>query len=141
MQSFWDSFFYVTNRITPARALTRFCGWIADCQWPPLKNFLIRSFIKYKRRKRNGTFDYNRFYQMKSRYGILENEYNELLIKQNNLCCICKQPNKKLCVDHNHDNKKIRGLLCRDCNSGLGMFKDNREYLLEAIKYLLKGVQ
>jgi hypothetical protein len=95
----------------------------------------------YKRRKRNGTSDYNRFYQMKSRYGILENEYNELLIKQNNLCCICKQPNKKLCVDHNHDNKKIRGLLCRDCNSGLGMFKDNREYLLEAIKYLLKGAQ
>ncbi|NBV29687.1 phosphatidylserine decarboxylase [bacterium] len=47
MPSFWDTFFYLTNRLTPARSLTRFCGRIADCEWAPLKNFLIQSFIKY----------------------------------------------------------------------------------------------
>ena len=39
-------------------------------------------------------------------------------------------------MDHCHKTKKIRGLLCHTCNSGLGMFKDNIEYLKNAIKYL-----
>jgi Recombination endonuclease VII len=92
----------------------------------------------YKRRVKNGTARYNRAYQIKSRYGILESDYNNMLIKQNKLCCICRQE-KELCIDHDHKTGKIRGLLCRHCNSGLGLFKDDKGLLLEAIKYLLKG--
>ncbi len=90
----------------------------------------------YLRRKNNGTSCYNRLYQLKSRYGILEQEYNSLLFEQDHCCKICKKKDKKLCVDHDHKTGNIRGLLCRDCNSGLGMFKDNTEIMLQAIKYL-----
>jgi hypothetical protein len=63
-------------------------------------------------------------------------------IAQNNLCAICKQSHpsnkKRLSVDHDHDTNMPRGLLCSNCNAGLGMFKDN-SYLLElAAIYLRK---
>ena len=70
-------------------------------------------------------------------------EYEELLKKQNNCCAICgitaEEVNKKLVVDHNHETLKVRGLLCRSCNSGLGFFKDNQIHLAMAIEYLLNN--
>ena len=46
MKNFWDNFFYWVNRAAPARFITWLCGWIAECRWSPLKNFLIKNFIK-----------------------------------------------------------------------------------------------
>lgn len=45
---------------------------------------------------------------------------------------------KMACVDHDHKTGKIRGLLCADCNKGLGNFKDNIISLRNAIEYLEK---
>ena len=39
-------------------------------------------------------------------------------------------------IDHNHKTNKIRGILCGNCNMGLGHFKDNLDVLKNAIKYL-----
>ena len=73
-------------------------------------------------------------------YGITLDEYNELLIKQNYSCKICgkheSEFDRKLSVDHNHTTGKIRGLLCGNCNTGLGLFKDNKELLLKSVDYL-----
>jgi hypothetical protein len=78
--------------------------------------------------------------QYKKRYGITIDDYNELLKNQNNCCAICKthisKLSKNLAVDHCHETKIIRGLLCFNCNSGIGRFKDKIEFLSEAIKYL-----
>ncbi len=66
-------------------------------------------------------------------------KYNNLLIKQNNLCAICKKKqsgNKRLSIDHCHKTLKIRGLLCHYCNTALGSFKDSIELLQSAIDYL-----
>lgn len=66
--------------------------------------------------------------RLKRLYNISIEEFNSLLLKQNDKCAICGNivlSNKCLTVDHNHDNGKIRGLLCNNCNSGLGQFKDN----------------
>lgn len=64
-----------------------------------------------------------------------------LQIAQNNSCAICGISNeelkKELNVDHNHETKKVRGLLCNNCNLGLGMFKDNTTHLSMAIEYLV----
>lgn len=52
-------------------------------------------------------------------------------------CMICSST-KRLCIDHSHDTKEIRGVLCHLCNLGIGAFRDNTEYLKLAIKYLDK---
>jgi hypothetical protein len=59
----------------------------------------------------------------------------------NFVCKICGKPetaiNKKyLCIDHDHGTLKVRGLLCDNCNKGLGCFKDDIEALKKAIEYL-----
>lgn len=75
-------------------------------------------------------------------YGITLEERDKIIIKQNNKCKICKKSfdeNKRRkypCVDHNHKTKKIRGILCDNCNKMLGHAKDNIEILKLAIKYI-----
>jgi protein-arginine kinase activator protein McsA len=54
-------------------------------------------------------------------------------------CNICNKKEKKLHVDHCHKTKKVRGLLCGSCNKGLGLFKDDKESLLEAAEYLKRS--
>ncbi len=54
-------------------------------------------------------------------------------------CQICNKPfssDTKRCYDHNHTTGQVRGVLCRDCNFGLGHFKDNPEILFKAHEYL-----
>ena len=68
----------------------------------------------------------------------MEFDYNLLAEVQGNKCAICgtAPTNKKLDLDHCHETKKIRGLLCNNCNRGLGHFKDNPELLRKAIDYI-----
>ena len=83
-------------------------------------------------------------YDIKKLYGITQNDYINILIKQDYKCAICKKPEsevtkkhkKFLCIDHNHIDKKVRGLLCDKCNRGLGLMCDNTEILHNAIIYL-----
>ena len=96
--------------------------------------------MKKRKNYRDDNKDVIKNYALKSNYGIDLKEYMDMYLKQNGLCAICHQPQKNndflLSVDHNHLNNKIRGLLCRNCNIGLGYFKDNIELLNSAIVYL-----
>jgi hypothetical protein len=82
---------------------------------------------------------------LKANYGISLTEYNELLQKQNDKCAICQRDSslfkKKLAVDHCHKTNKIRGLLCKDCNIGLGMFFDETDRMEKAINYLRESIR
>lgn len=78
-------------------------------------------------------------------YGLSVEEYKDMYILQDGKCAICGNTgytmNKlnhivSLNVDHCHTSNKVRGLLCHDCNRGLGLFKDNLQYLQNAINYL-----
>jgi len=72
---------------------------------------------------------------LKENFGITLEEFRERLSKQDGLCAICSlEPGTHL--DHNHATGKIRGILCNTCNRGLGLFKDNRSVLDNAIRYL-----
>ena len=74
---------------------------------------------------------------LKYRYGITEETYEKMLKDQDHCCAICKEkPKKHLAVDHCHETGKIRGLLCMNCNKGLGMFKDDENRMNKAIQYL-----
>lgn len=79
--------------------------------------------------------------QLRVRFGITPEQYWEMHDKQNGLCKICKKPQSvgiKLDVDHNHKTNKVRGLLCRSCNTGIGLLRDSFSLLWEAVKYLLE---
>lgn len=56
---------------------------------------------------------------------------------QNGRCAICTEV-KPLSVDHHHGTKRVRGMLCKSCNFGLGSFHDNIRFLQAAIDYLSK---
>lgn len=75
--------------------------------------------------------------KLKNRYGLETYEYVEMLRNQKELCKICGLY-KPLHVDHCHKTKRVRGLLCGNCNRGLGSFKDDVELLKSAIIYLNK---
>lgn len=62
--------------------------------------------------------------------------YQMLLIKQENKCAICNDEMKKPQLDHDHTTGHIRGLLCHNCNIGLGLFKDSKKLLQTAMDYL-----
>jgi hypothetical protein len=76
--------------------------------------------------------------QLKRRYGMTPEQYDELFAKQNGVCGICggREDGQHLCVDHCHDTKIIRGLLCGKCNRGLGNFDHDVHLLLQAVSYL-----
>lgn len=87
----------------------------------------------------NRSKNYNRKIGKFSRYGITKEDYDLMLLEQNNQCAICKNIlDKEIHIDHCHKNIKVRGILCGKCNKGLGQFNDNIEYLTNAINYLTK---
>lgn len=96
-------------------------------------------YLKYRKDNKKNSKELNCLYQKKNKYGLNESEYKYLFIKQNNKCAICgTEFNEKLkgFVDHNHQTKKVRGLLCTHCNSLLGFAKDSIDILNNAITYL-----
>lgn len=75
--------------------------------------------------------------KLKKRYGLTEEQYNAILTEQEGKCGICRRY-RKLSVDHDHKTGKNRGLLCSNCNSGLGLFEENLNVLNCAKVYLTK---
>lgn len=83
---------------------------------------------------------------LRSDFDIGIREYEAMIVAQNGKCAICNQiettkrrgKDVALSVDHCHETGAIRGLLCNNCNNGLGQFKDNAQNLLNAVAYLAK---
>lgn len=72
---------------------------------------------------------------VEKRHGLENGGLKEMKEKCDYKCEICMKK-LPLAVDHCHESGKIRGMLCINCNNGLGRFKDNVKYLKNAIKYL-----
>ena len=75
-------------------------------------------------------------YKRKSNYKITTKEYNNLVVQQKSKCATCPNVNKKLHVDHCHETGKVRGLLCSNCNTALGLVKENISTLTNLISYI-----
>lgn len=96
------------------------------------KSWKERHPDKHKSNNRNST--------LKRNYGIDILIYNEMLLNQSNCCKICKTHQSKLtkalAVDHCHLTGKVRGLLCSDCNTAIGLLKDDPKLTGAATEYL-----
>ncbi len=73
--------------------------------------------------------------QKLKQYGLTQAQYDQLHKTANGHCQICQQK-AKLVIDHDHETGRVRGLLCRLCNMGLGKFHDSVLALQAAITYL-----
>ena len=82
--------------------------------------------------------------RLKQKYGITRKDRDEMYAEQDGKCVICKDnltfawnhSKASAAVDHCHTSGKVRGLLCMNCNMGLGKFQDNPEFLRNAADYL-----
>ncbi len=83
-----------------------------------------------------------RINKLKLTFGITLRRYNGILETQHGCCAICgssesgRKDTSHLSVDHDHETGKVRGLLCSNCNSALGHFKDDPEVIRKAADYL-----
>ena len=92
----------------------------------------------YRRRNRDSVRAYTIKANLKRNYGMTVREYQDMLFRQDGKCAICNRPergSRRLSVDHDHENKMVRGLLCIECNFGLGKFHTEKE-LDDAARYL-----
>ncbi len=84
--------------------------------------------------------------QLRYKYQLTTDAYNDLLKSQDNKCaiCLCEQNSsaygvnisEHFAIDHDHRTGKVRGLLCNTCNRALGMFKDDVGTVSRALNYL-----
>lgn len=73
------------------------------------------------------------------RYKMRPAEYQALFDAQNGRCAICGQEStRRLHVDHCHTTGRLRELLCSRCNTGIGQFRENPDYLRAAVRYVEK---
>ena len=80
-----------------------------------------------------------RKYELKKLYGLTREDYEAMLTEQGGLCLICRKPMDPPAVDHDHATGAVRGLLCRSCNSAIGLLGDDPQMLQRAIEYLTKS--
>ncbi len=68
------------------------------------------------------------------KFKLTEDQYNDLMKHEN--CQICNVELTKKCIDHCHTTNKVRGVLCNNCNTALGLVGDNAQILQSMVEYL-----
>jgi len=122
---------HVSNRLS-ATAQCVDCARMYSRQWAKNNRQYFRKWERANKDKRT-------HYQLKYYYDMSLEEYNAMSAQQNHLCAICSRKpryGERLAVDHCHNGGGVRGLLCKQCNVGLGSFNDDPERLSQAIAYL-----
>lgn len=102
-----------------------------------------KKYNAYQRRWREENKDKWKKSQMRSKYGLSEEKYNEIMSVTD--CPICNIEfnaniaRQKMNIDHCHETGVVRGAICHQCNLALGWFKHDTQMLKNAIKWLKKG--
>ena len=127
----------------------RFVGVLSEQE---KKEHRRRSVARYNRKRRDGEAGAltQREWNLWHKYGLSLQDFENLLAAQGGACAIClrqfaaieyrnKKTHKSVWhVDHDHTTGAVRGVLCFQCNSGLGKFRDNPEILRAGAAYLEK---
>lgn len=105
-------------------------------------NRAARAVDAPKGRSRRDPIRRRKHARLKEKYGISVETYEDMLAAQGSCCRICNVAltgetyATKPCVDHCHETKRVRGILCAFCNIALGFLKDDPARLARAIEYL-----
>jgi hypothetical protein len=102
--------------------------------------YLEAAVLKQRVRRTTGADrETRRKRDLSKKYGITVEDWDWLWAEQNGRCAACQIDlnTVKVCVDHDHKTNEVRGLLCNECNHGLGKFKDDAETLMRAAQYVL----
>jgi hypothetical protein len=89
---------------------------------------------------------------LKKRYGLTIEQVDAMELASGNRCQICgcapedqsphwRTGTHKLYIDHCHATGKVRGLLCRNCNTAVGLMKDDPELMMKMIEYVKKNAE
>lgn len=88
---------------------------------------------KYRAKNKTAVQEYN----IKCRYGLSKEGIDGLLAKQQFKCaaCLVGLTKTNIQIDHCHSTGKVRGILCRHCNTALGFMKDDIDAILRLADY------
>jgi hypothetical protein len=116
-----------------------------DGKFNQCKTCQKESVRKYKNKMGKAYYERERYYKWKSYYGLSEEEYKNILDGQGGSCAICgenihleENNGKRSAIDHCHNSGEVRGILCSNCNRGIGFLGDNSKVVKKALDYLLK---
>ncbi len=113
--------------------------WCYECSRERRARMKVENPAKWKEWNDRGNLN-SKSNDLKRQFGIDLNGYNKLFSIQNGMCKICgvhqSKLNIALHVDHDHITGRIRGLLCKKCNSMIGFACENVEILRKAIGYM-----
>lgn len=140
------------------RSLCGYSSWCKDCDrekarrhaaslTPEERNRRRRIYEKtYRERNPERYKDGLRRQRLKKLYQMTDRQYFDLLASQGGGCAICGGPSdaKDFAVDHDHSccpgrtscGRCIRGVLCSQCNTALGLFRDDPALMARATDYL-----
>lgn len=142
-------------RVVPGRGSGGFSSYCYDCtrEYQAVYQRARRSGATPEEREASAAWFRNyrkerpeavRASMLRQSYGMDLDDYERIYDAQGGVCKICGTPdpggrwNSSLCVDHDHATGFVRGLLCHDCNVGLGFFDDSPEKMMAALQYLLE---
>lgn len=111
---------YCGGQIKGRRKDAKYCCETCSSTEEKRRHMARKGIVRDKRGPNTGQTRNQRAYTLNYKYGITEEQYDQLLEKQNHCCAICDkhstESSKRLAVDHDHVTGEIRGLLCDYCN-------------------------
>ena len=107
--------------------------------WKKNKEKIDKKAREWQEANKDKVATYTRKQNLRRKYGITPEIYEEMVKSQNCKCAICNQTSEKtFAVDHNHSTGKIRALLCGPCNTALGLLKEDLKIVESLKRYLEK---
>jgi len=109
-----------------------------------------KNSLKWSNNNRKDRIEQARRSSLKIKYGMTIDDYENMFSAQDGKCAICNEIGNEwvdstgrkrpaLLVDHCHETNKVRGLLCHNCNIGIGNLRHSLEILENAKKYLINN--
>lgn len=106
------------------------------------KSCNAKQYKKWKEKNRESYLKSTASSALKQKYGIGLDDYEKLFKQQKGCCKICKTTKpgrkgvKRFAVDHCHKTQEIRGLLCMQCNTAIGLLNEDPDLFDAAKQYL-----